>query len=93
MAVVQGFSGRVKRYVGVTARMDEDGHVRRLSIQWYDGKTYAIDDVRSVRRSSSRKVGGDGICYTIRIGERITQLYYEDPRWFVEEIVADELVS
>ena len=49
--------------------------------------------MRSVRRSSSRKVGGDGICYTIRIGERITQLYYEDPRWFVEEIVADELVS
>ena len=28
MAVVQGISGRVKRYVSVTARMDEDGHVR-----------------------------------------------------------------
>lgn len=90
---MKGTDGWRKRYVSVTARMDEDGHVRPLSIQWYDGKTYAIDDVRSVRRSSSRKVGGDGICYTIRIGERITQLYYENPRWFVEEIVADELVS
>ncbi len=57
-----------------------------------DGKIYAIDDVRSIRRSSSRKVGGDGICYTIRIGERIIQLYYEDPRWFVEELLSDELV-
>lgn len=89
MAVVQGISGRVKRYVSVTARMDEDGHVRPLSIQWYDGKTYAIDEVRSVRRASSRKVGGDGICYTVRIGGNVTYLYYEDPRWFVEEIVPD----
>nr|WP_165170247.1 hypothetical protein [Adlercreutzia sp. ZJ242] len=89
--MVQGISGRTKRYVSVTARVDEDGRVRPLSIQWYDGRTYAIDDVRDVRRSSSRKVGGDGICYTIRIGERIIQLFCEDPRWFVEEIVADGL--
>lgn len=87
--MVQGISGRIKRYVSVTARMDEDGRVRPLSIQWYDGKTYPIDEVRSVRRSSARRVGGDGICYTIRIGEKITQLYYEDPRWFVEEVVPD----
>ena len=87
---MEGTVGWRKRYVSVTARMDEDGRVRPLSIQWYDGKTYAIDDVRSVRRSSSRKVGGDGICFTMRIGERIAQLFCEDPRWFVEEIVADE---
>lgn len=87
--MVQGISGRIKRYVSVTARMDEDGRVRPLSIQWYDGKTYPIDEVRLVRRSSARRVGGDGICYTIRIGEKVTQLYYEDPRWFVEEVVPD----
>lgn len=87
--MVEGISGRVKRYVSVTARMDEDGRVRPLSIQWYDGKTYAIDEVRCVRRASSRRVGGDGICYTVRIGEKVTYLYYEDPRWFVEEIVSD----
>lgn len=88
--MVQGISGRVKRYVSVTARMDEDGHVRPLSIQWYDGATYAIDDVVSVRRASSRRVGGDGICYTVRIGGRETLLFYEEPRWFVEEKVPDE---
>ncbi|MCI8424644.1 MAG: hypothetical protein HFJ72_03125 [Adlercreutzia sp.] len=80
-----------KRYVSVTTRVDEDGHIRPLSIQWYDGRTYAIDDVRDVRRAASRKVGGDGLCYTIRIGERITQLFYEDPRWFVQEALSDEL--
>lgn len=87
--MVQGISGRVKRYVSVTTRVDEDGRVRPLSIQWYDGITYPIDDVTSVRRMSSRRVGGDGICYTVRIGGKITCLYYEDPRWFVEEIVTD----
>lgn len=87
---MKGVNGRVKRYVSVTARMDEDGRVRPLSIQWYDGRTYPIDEVRHMRRAASRRVGGDGICYTIRIGERITQLFYEDPRWFVEEVVADD---
>lgn len=90
---LKGTGGWRKRYVSATARMDEDGRIRPLSIQWYDGITYAIDDVRDVRRTSSRKVGGDGVCYTIRIGERITQLYCEDQHWFVEEIVADELAT
>lgn len=80
---------RVKRYVAVTARMDEDGRVRPLSVQWYDGRTYPIDEVRSVRRAASRRVGGDGVCYTVRIGRKVTCLYYEDPRWFVEEVVPD----
>lgn len=89
--MVQGISGRVKRYVSVTTRVDEDGRVRPLSIQWYDGLTYPVDDVISVRRASSRRVGGDGICYTVRIGGKTTYLYFEDPRWFVEEIVADDI--
>lgn len=31
---MKGTDGWRKRYVSVTARMDEDGHVRPLSIQW-----------------------------------------------------------
>lgn len=88
---MKGVNGRIKRYVSVTARMDEVGHVRPLSIQWYDGLTYSVDDVISVRRASSRRVGGDGICYTVRIGTKTTYLYYEDPRWFVEEIIVEEV--
>ena len=91
--MVEGISGRVKRYVSVTACMDEDGRVRPLSIQWYDGKTYPIDEVKDVRRASSRKVGGDGICYTVRIGNNVTYLFYEDPRWFVEEVVKDGMFA
>lgn len=34
---MKGADGWRKRYVSVTARMDEDGRVRPLSIQWYDG--------------------------------------------------------
>lgn len=84
---MKGTAGRVKRYVSVTTRVDEDGKVRPLSVQWYDGKTFPIDEVRSVQRASARRVGGDGIRYTVRIGETVTQLYFEDPRWFVEEAV------
>ncbi|WP_251179026.1 hypothetical protein [Adlercreutzia agrestimuris] len=85
---MKGITDRIKRYVSVTARMDEDGRVRPLSIQWYDGTTYPIDEVINMRRASSRRVGGDGLCYTIRIGEKTTYLYYEDPKWFVEEVIA-----
>lgn len=83
-----GTSRKMKRYVSVTTRVDEDGKVRPLSIQWYDGKTFPIDEVRNVRRAGSRRVDGDGIRYVVRIGSTITQLYFEDPRWFVEETVA-----
>ena len=85
---MKGITDRIKRYVSVTARMDEAGRVRPLSIQWYDGTTYPIDEVINMRRASSRRVGGDGLCYTIRIGEKTTYLYYEDPKWFVEEVIA-----
>lgn len=33
--------------------------------------------MRSIRRSSSRKVGRDGICYTIRIGDVVFMREYE----------------
>lgn len=54
---MKGAGGWRKRYVSVTARMDEDGHVRPLSIQWYDGKTYAIDDVSDPRHARSAATG------------------------------------
>ena len=40
MGVVQGIDGRVKRYVCVTARIDEDGRTRPMSVQWWNGETY-----------------------------------------------------
>ena len=58
-----------------------------LSIEWTDGRTFEIDEVEDVRQAASLKVGGAGIRYTIRIGEITTFLWYENPCWFVEEIV------
>ena len=73
----------VKRYVAVTVRIDEDGRCRPLQIL-FDDRCFHIDDVLDVQRRSSRKVGGCGICYKIRVGSKITFLYDEEGRWFVE---------
>ena len=74
----------LKRYVAVTVRHDEDGRCRPLQIIWDDGRAFHIDQVLDVHRRASRKAGGTGICYKIRIGEHITHLYQEEERWFVE---------
>lgn len=86
---MKGIQDRIKRYVLVTMRTDEEGHVRPLEVQLH-GKTYVVDEVLKVQRRSARRTGGDGICYTVRLGSKITDIYYEDPRWFVEEIVCEE---
>ena len=58
-------------------------------MEWDDGRCFVIDEVRDVRRAASLKTGGDGIRYTIRVGSTITYLFYEQPRWFVEERIAE----
>lgn len=90
MSSMDAFGERKKRYVTVTTRTDEDGTIHPMSVLWWDGKTYAFDEVSKPRPRSSRHVGGDGLCYTVRIGKTITELFYEGPRWFVEERVTPE---
>ena len=74
----------VKTYVTVTAKIREDGSIRPLIIQLADGRQYEIDEIKNVCRAASRKAGGCGMRYTIRIGSRDTYLFDEDGRWFVE---------
>ena len=81
---------RIRRYVSVTTRFDEDGVIHPLSIQWYNGITYPIDEILLRQRRSARKAGGDGMCYKIRIGKNVTYLYHEHPKWFVEEMVPSQ---
>ena len=83
--MVQGIESRRKHYVQVLARIDEDGCVTPLSVTWDDGRTFEIDRVLDARQAASRKVGGTGMRYLVRIGQATTYLFYEDPRWFVEE--------
>ena len=88
--MVQGISHRVKKYVDVVAKHDSFGEVMPLVILWEDGRRFRIDRVLDRQQAASRKVGGNGMRYLIRIGEQETFLFYEGPRWFVEAIISDE---
>lgn len=71
--------------MAVTSRTDEVGMTVPLSVTWDDGRVYEIDRVIDARQASSLKVGGSGMRYLVRIGHSETFLYFEGPRWFVEE--------
>ena len=86
---MRGIESRRKRYVEVTARFTEDGAVRPLTITWDDGRVFTIDQIMDVRQAASLKVGGTGVRYLVRIGHTKTFLFYENPRWFVEEILPE----
>lgn len=79
---------REKHYVQVIASFDADGRITPLRIVWDDGRHFDIDRVLDRRRAASLKTGGTGIRYTVRVHGRTTYLFFEDPRWFVEAIVA-----
>ena len=52
------------------------------------GERLEIDRIYKHQRSASRKAGGCGICYFVRIRGQDARLFYEDApdacRWFVE---------
>ena len=52
------------------------------------GEKYMIDRIYRHQRASSRKAGGCGICYFVRVRGKDAKLFYEDSpdkcRWFVE---------
>lgn len=83
-----------KVYVGVYTYTTPDGRIMPFAVRWPDGPRYTIDEVRDVQRAASRKAGGAGVRYTIRIGERTTHLWQEPSTgqkdaqgeylWFVE---------
>ena len=65
MNEVRGNQNKV--YVRVQAEFDEEGNITPLSVKWENGRVYEIDRVLDVRRSASRKAGGTGMRYTVRI--------------------------
>lgn len=87
--MVQGIKGRRKTYVEVIASFDTGGRMLPLAIVWEDGRRFEIDRVVDRRRAASMKVGGQGIRYIVEVGGRRTCLYFEDPAWFVEEIIPE----
>ncbi|MDR2492067.1 MAG: hypothetical protein LBD25_01190 [Coriobacteriales bacterium] len=87
--MVQGIAERIKRYVAVVALTDSEGVVTPREVHWFDGRVYEVDEVLDVQRRASLKVGGFGLRYLVRVGKTKTYLFYEQPRWFVEEIVPE----
>lgn len=73
-----------KVYVSVDVNFNPEGHIRPICVQWEDGRKYNIDAVTDVRRQASMKAGGAGIRYRVRIGNKETNLFLEENRWFVE---------
>ncbi len=76
-----------KVYVGVVAEIDEEGNKRPMSVKWEDGKVYGIDKVLEVKRAFAVKVGGTAVRYTIKVGGKITFLFEDEGKWFVESRV------
>lgn len=76
-----------KTYVEVLCRIDVEGSVTPLAITWRDGREFPIDRVEEAIRRASVRVGGTGMRYRVSINGRDKYLYFEDPRWFVEEVV------
>ena len=73
-----------KVYVDVTLRQDKYGTRVPLFVTWEDGTRYEIDRVLDVRRAAATKVGGTGVRFTVRIMGRVTYLFDDGERWFVE---------
>lgn len=75
-----------KVFVSVTVKYSAIGEVLPLSIEWEDGRVFAVDRVLDVRKAASLKVGGRGTRYTCRVMGRQTFLFEDGQRWFVEAI-------
>ena len=77
----------IKTFVAVTAAYEPDGKLRPLAIHWRDGTTFTVDKVIETRPAASLKAGGCGTRFSCRIRNKITHLFFENGRWFVEEKV------
>lgn len=73
-----------KRYVAVVADTTPEGRIRPLAVLWEDGRRFDVDRVLDSRQAVSTRTGDAGIRFTIQVGRRVTYLWYENPRWFVE---------
>ena len=82
-----------KVYIEVIVRFLKDGGMRPVALIWDDDIQYVIDRVLDVRPSYAAKAGGQGDRYTVMVGGKQKQLFFEHSadsfdqnvgRWFVE---------
>ena len=73
-----------KAYVSVNADIDKEGVIHPRFIRWDNGLIYQIEEIIYKCRAASKKVGGGGIRYTIRVKGHESFLNREGDKWFVE---------
>lgn len=76
---------RIRKYVPVVLRVNEDGKIRPLVIEFDEAHKYLVDEVLDVRRAACQTAGGVGDRYTCRIQGQEAYLWLEKGRWFVAE--------
>jgi len=81
----------IKTFVRVTYDTDELGGITPRQL-FFRRQLYQIDSVLEARPAIAANVGGNGLRFTVRIGQRKTYLFLSDhDRWFVEEKVDHEI--
>lgn len=74
-----------RTYVQVIATFGEDGSITPHALTFHD-QQFIIDRVLDRRPAAATKAGGQGMRYTVRIGDKQTYIFQdEQQRWFVEE--------
>ncbi|MBE6908567.1 MAG: hypothetical protein E7474_03020 [Ruminococcaceae bacterium] len=84
---------RIRKYVPVVLRVDENGKIRPLVVEFDEQHKYLVDQVTDVRRAACQSAGGVGDRYTCRIRGQEAYLWLEKGRWFIAakpEYVAKE---
>lgn len=78
----------IKVYVAVILRVDEDGRMAPLAIEWEDGRRFDITKVADVRQAPPRHIGSSPtVRYVVDIAGNRRELYHEGARWFVEKLL------
>lgn len=72
-----------KVYVEVIAKHTKSGKTIPLKL-FYEDVAYKIDKVIDMKNGVSLLVGGVGMKYTICVQGKVTNLYEEEGKWFVE---------
>lgn len=84
-----------KQYVGIDARVTDEGRIDPLVVHWPDGRRFSIDEIVEHGEFGRPLHGARTARYSVRFGRRITYLYLERigrkggfgstlDRWWVE---------
>lgn len=84
-----------KQYVGIDARVTDEGRIDPLVVHWPDGRRFPIDEIVEHGEFGRPLHGARTARYSVRFGRRVTYLYLERierkggfgstlDRWWVE---------